>query len=86
MITEKKASTAFATAQSELARAGKKRVIHKNKVARKQKQLAQAAKIAGVKATALKKEVVEKTPVKKAVTKKPATKKAPVKKNVKKSK
>jgi small subunit ribosomal protein S20 len=83
---KKKASTALASAQSELARAGKKRVIHKNKVARKQKQLAQAAKLANVKATALKKTVVEKAPVKKTPTKKPVTKKVAVKKTVKKSK
>jgi ribosomal protein S20 len=83
---KKKASTALAVAQSELARAGKKRVIHKNKVARKQKQLAQAAKAANVKAVALKKVVVEKPVVKKPVAKKPAPKKVVAKKTVKKSK
>jgi ribosomal protein S20 len=83
---KKKASTALAAAQSELARAGKKRVIHKNKVARKQKQLAQAAKAANVKATALTKAVVEKAPVKKTAAKKPAVKKVAAKKTVKKSK
>jgi ribosomal protein S20 len=83
---KKKASTALASAQSELARAGKKRVIHKNKVARKQRQLAQAAKAANVKATALKRAVVEKTPAKKTAAKKPAVKKVIVKKTVKKSK
>jgi len=83
---KKKASSSLASAQSELARAGKKRVIHKNKVARKQKQLAQAAKAANVKAIALKKTIVEKTVVKKVVAKKPAAKKAPVKKTVKKTK
>jgi len=83
---KKKASTSLAVAQSEIARAGKKRVIHKNKVARKQKQLAQAAKAANVKATALQKVVTEKKSVKKTVTKKPVAKKVAPKKTVKKSK
>jgi small subunit ribosomal protein S20 len=83
---KKKASTALAQAQSELGKAGKKHVIHKNKVARKQKQLAQAAKVANVKAEALKKAVVEKTLPKKPVAKKPAAKKVATKKTVKKTK
>jgi len=78
--SKKSASTSLSKAQSELAKAGKKNVIHKNKVARKQKQLAQAAKAANVKSvkqattTAPKKSPVKKTtvktPVKKAPTKK----------------
>jgi small subunit ribosomal protein S20 len=83
---KKKAATALAKAQSELAQAGKKRVIHKNKVARKQRQLAVAAKAANVKAEALKKAVTEKTAVKKTVTKKPTAKKVAAKKTVKKTK
>ncbi len=83
---KKKASTALAQAQSELGRAGKKHVIHKNKVARKQRQLAQAAKAANVKAEALKKTIIEKKPVKKTVTKKPTAKKVATKKPVKKTK
>src|SRR5580704_2325788 len=47
-----KAPEALRKAQSELAKAGKKRVMHKNKVARKQSQLARAAKAAGIKPAA----------------------------------
>ena len=68
-------------AQSELGKAGKKHVLHKNKVARKQRQLAKAAKAAGVKiekkaASAAKKAV----PAKKPAVKKPVAKKTPAKK------
>jgi small subunit ribosomal protein S20 len=78
---KKKASSSLAAAQSEIARAGKKNVIHKNKVARKQKQLAKAAKAANVKPEALKK-----TPAEKTTAKKVPAKKTTVKKPVKKSK
>lgn len=74
-------------AQSELDKAGKKNVMHKNKVARKQAQLARAAKAAGVKITASPKKAapVAKKPAtkaapKKTVAKKPTTKKTPAKK------
>jgi small subunit ribosomal protein S20 len=61
--------------QSELDKAGKKGVMHKNKVARKKAQAARAAKAAsGVTKTA--------TPKTKAPAKKPAVKKAPAKKAV----
>jgi small subunit ribosomal protein S20 len=59
-------------AQSALDAAGKKHVMHKNKVARKKRQLSKAAKTAGVNPNT--------ATTKKAVTKKPATKKAPAKK------
>ena len=66
-------------AQSALDKAVKKGVIHKNKAARKKKQLAAAAKSAGTK-------TVKKTPAKKVVAKKPAVKKAaPKKTTVKKT-
>jgi ribosomal protein S20 len=70
-----------AKAQSALDQAAKKGVMHKNKVARRKKQLAAAAKAAGAKPTAAKKAVVKKAaPAKKAAaTKKPAAKKAPAK-------
>jgi small subunit ribosomal protein S20 len=42
----KKVSTAFNNAQSELDKAGKKNIMHKNKVARKKRQLAKTAKLA----------------------------------------
>jgi small subunit ribosomal protein S20 len=68
-----KASEAQKQAQSALDTAAKKNVMHKNKVARKQRQLAAQAKTAGVKIRA-----------KKAAPKKPATKKTATKKSVKK--
>lgn len=80
----KKSAEAKSKAQSALDKAGKKNVMHKNKVARKQKQLATAAKkAAGVKKTATPKKPAAKkaTPAKKAVpAKKPTAKKAPAKK------
>lgn len=68
------------TAQSELDKAAKKNVMHKNKVARKQRQLSRAAKAAGV-ATPTKKNATTKTiTAKKTTTKKPAAKKTVSKK------
>ena len=73
-------------AQSALDTAAKKGVLHKNKVARKKRQLSAAAKNAGVKITAgtkkatPAKKVAAKPIVKKVATKKPAAKKAPAKK------
>lgn len=72
-------------AQSALDKAAKKGLVHKNKVARKKRQLAAAAKKAGTKVekkavSAKKAAPAKKAPVKKAVTKKPAAKKAPSKK------
>lgn len=75
-----------AKAQSSLDKAGKKGLLHKNKVARKKKQLAAAAKKAGVKTagTAWKKTAakpaVKKAAPKKSAAKKPVAKKAPAKK------
>ncbi|MCW1907999.1 MAG: 30S ribosomal protein S20 [Candidatus Saccharibacteria bacterium] len=66
-------------AQSALDTAAKKNLMHKNKAARKQRQLARAAKAAGVKPTAAAKKAA-KAPAKKAPAKKPAAKKAPAKK------
>jgi len=66
-------------AQSALDKAAKKGLLHKNKVARKKRQLAAAAKKAGAKVE--KKAVKAKAaPAKKAPAKKPAAKKAPAKK------
>ena len=73
-ITAKNADSA----QSALDIAVKKGVIHKNKAARKKKQLAAKAKQA--KATPEKKAVAKKAPAKKTVAKKPAAKKATTKK------
>lgn len=63
-------------AQSALDKAAKKGVMHKNKVARKQAQVAKAAKAAAGTVTAVKKAA----PKKEATAKKPAVKKAPAKK------
>lgn len=68
----KKDSTAeHRKAQSALDTAGKKNVMHKNKVARKKRQLSKAAKAAGVNPNA----GAKKTATKKTTTKKPASKK-----------
>ena len=84
-----KASDAHKKAQSSIDKAVKKNLMHKNKAARKQRQLAAAAKKAGVKPTASAKKAAPKTAVKKAApkaapkkvaAKKPAAKKAPAKK------
>lgn len=87
---DKQAGEALSTVQSQLAKAGKKGVMHKNKVARKQAQVAKAAKAAGIKAVSAKTKTAttakatpaKKPAVKKPVAKKPATtvKKAPAKK------
>ncbi len=61
-------------AQSALDQAVKKGVIHKNKAARKKKQLAAAAKKAGAKAPAKAKAAPKKAVAKKAPAKKTTTK------------
>lgn len=79
----KSAEEAKKKAQSALDKAGKKNLMHKNKVARKQRQLAAAAKAAGIKPTATKKAAApakKAAAPKKAAAKKPAAKKAPAKK------
>lgn len=69
-----KSEPARRKAQSALGKAGKKGVMHKNKVARKQRQLAKRAKAAGLKA----KPAATKAPAKKpAAAKKTAPKKTP---------
>lgn len=85
---KKPAAAVHSTAQSELDKAVKKGVMHKNKAARLKKQLAAQSKAAGVKpAASTKKKAAAKpaakkaTPAKKAApAKKPAAKKAPAKK------
>lgn len=78
---KKKAPDLHKTAQSELDKAAKKHIMHKNKVARKQRQLARAAKTAGIALAASKKtspSPAKKTTVKAKTTptrKKPTTKK-----------
>lgn len=92
----KKTTKTHAKAQSTLDKAGKKGVLHKNKVARKKRQLSVSAKKAagvtkpkGVKKAVAKKTVAKKPAVKKAapkktVAKKPVAKKSPAKKTAKK--
>ena len=80
-----KAADAHRKAQSEVDKAVKKNLMHKNKAARKQRQLAAAAKKAGVKPSAAAKKPATKKPAIKKVTKttpakKPAAKKAVTKK------
>lgn len=82
--TGKKPAEAHAKAQSELDKAAKKGVLHPNKVARKKRQMAKAAKAANqkifVKSTKpAVKPVAKKAPAKVAA-KKPVVKKAPAKK------
>ena len=70
-------------AQSALDKAAKKGLMHKNKVARKKRQLAAASKKAGVKIEKSVKKAakpVAKVAPKKAPAKKPVAKKAPAKK------
>jgi len=79
-----KAAEAHRKAQSELDKAGKKHVMHKNKVARKQRQLARAAKAAGVNLSSAAKKTTSTTKAttkKTTATKKPAAKKTPAKKS-----
>lgn len=72
-----KSADTHAKAQSELDKAGKKGVMHKNKVARKKRQLARAAKEAGIKtAGSAKKATTKAAPAKKTAVKKPAAKSA----------
>lgn len=75
--------TTHGKAQSELDKAGKKNVMHKNKVARKKRQLSKAAKVAAGAAKPAAKKPPAKKPAaakKAAPAKKPAAKKAPAKK------
>ena len=62
-------------AQSNIDKAAKKGVIHKNKAARMKKQLATKAKTSGVKPAAAKKATTAKPVAKKAPAKTPAAKK-----------
>lgn len=69
----KKSTEAQAKAQSELDKAVKKGIMHKNKAARKKKQLAAAAKATGG-AKSKKATPAKKAPAKKSPAKKPAKK------------
>ena len=67
-------------AQSNLDKAAKKGVIHKNKAARLKKQASARAKAAGVKPGTAKKAAAKPAAAKKTAAKKPAAKKAVAKK------
>lgn len=90
---KKNIESAVSSANSALDKAAKKGLMHKNKVARKKRQLAAAAKASGAKVekkaakpVAPKKPVAaKKAPVKKAAAK-PVAKKAPAKKPATKKK
>ncbi len=81
---DKNAGAALGKVQSEIDKAAKKGVMHKNKAARKQAQAARAAKAAGVSvakaAPKAKAAAAPKAAVKKAAAAKPVAKKAPAKK------
>jgi small subunit ribosomal protein S20 len=86
-FVRKPSAIGHSAAQSNLDKAVKKGVIHKNKAARLKKQAATTAKAAGVKPTkaapkkaAPKPAVKKAAPAKKPVAKKPAVKKDPAKK------
>jgi ribosomal protein S20 len=84
---KKPAAKSHSAAQSNIDKAVKKGLMHKNKAARVKKQLAAKSKAAGVKHTATaKKKTAAKPAAKKAVAKKPAVKKAPAKKPAAKKK
>src|SRR4051812_10744145 len=85
-FASKASSGSHSKAQSSLDKAGKKGILHKNKVARKKRQLAAAAKKAGVKTAGTKKTATKKPAVKKAAPKKTAAKKPVAKKATPKKK
>jgi ribosomal protein S20 len=87
LFTKSPSSKTHSAAQSNLDKAAKKGVIHKNKASRLKKQAAAKAKASGVKPTAAKKAAAKPKAApkkaaapKKVVAKKPAAKKAPAKK------
>jgi ribosomal protein S20 len=90
VFTKTPSAASHSAAQSNLDKAVKKGIMHKNKAARLKKQAAATAKAAGVKtgakakaapkAAPAKKAAVKAAPPKKAPTKKPAAKKPAAKK------
>jgi len=79
LFSKSTTSKNHSAAQSALDKAAKKGLLHKNKVARKKRQLAAAAKKAGAKVEK-KAPKAKAAPAKKAPAKKPVAKKAPAKK------
>lgn len=85
-FVKKSDNKTHAAAQSNLDKAVKKGLVHKNKAARIKRQLAAQAKAAGMKPGVAVKKTVAKPVAKKAAPKKPAAKKAPAKKPAAKKK
>lgn len=79
-LTSAKTDTAR-KAQSEIDKAAKKGIMHKNKAARKQRQIAARAKAAGVKTGSTVKKAAAKPAAKKTAAKKVAPKKPVAKKS-----
>ena len=77
---KKNIAKAHSKAQSQLDKAGNKHIIHKNKVARKKRQMAKLAKAASGVSKTPAKTIVKKTAPKKTAAKKPVAKKKTVKK------
>lgn len=78
LFAKSPSSKSHSSAQSNLDKAAKKGVIHKNKASRLKKKAAAKAKAAGVKPT--KATAKKAAPAKKTSAKKPAAKKGPAKK------
>jgi len=74
-FSKKPTAKGHSEAQSSLDKAAKKGLVHKNKVARKKRQLAAAAKKSGVKVEKKAAKAAPKAVAKKAPAKKPAAKK-----------
>jgi len=73
VFTKSPSSKSMSSAQSQLDKAAKKGVIHKNKAARLKANAAKRAKAGGIKNSKVAKKAV---PTKKTTAKKPATKKS----------
>ncbi len=80
-FVRKPSAAGQAEAQSNLDKAVKKGVIHKNKAARLKKQAATTSKVAGVKQSAAKKSATKKVATKKVAAKPVAKKATPAKKS-----
>jgi small subunit ribosomal protein S20 len=78
LFAKSPSSKSHSSAQSNLDKAAKRGVIHKNKASRLKKKAAAKAKAAGVKPA--KTTAKKAAPAKKTAAKKPAAKKAPAKK------
>lgn len=85
-FVSKPSSSSHSSAQSNIDKAVKKGLVHKNKAARLKKQAAVKAKAAGVKVSASAKKAAKPVAKKVTATKKTVAKKAPAKKAAAKKK